>query len=424
MEQTSTPRVSAALIDSFVGQNVIIVGKVLQLRGDTAFIESDGQIQASLNRECHLMVGNGAQIIGKVNSDLSVKVLSAMDLGDNVDFQICQNVVDVTHHFKDIFSQYHSRSQSQSQYQPQIPIQSSSEQPTVVGIANAASATPVATRSEVRPVSPPTNQLSQLTIQETSQPSQSTHLTELSQPSQLSTQETQDTQYTEISATSSLKKSPAPRSLRPQTISHGSSSSGNSSGSQKKPTGPPAITPPALLDLTSSSSSSSSHSSPSSPPLSSPLLSPAPTFVPPPSSSPPPSSPPPQPSLPPQPSAQQAQPLPLPLPPPPSLPQPLPQPSPAPPVPPRRRGRLFRTRSGNLVSAAEMRRRREAERHAAELLDVVLEGIAAAAGDDDGDGDEAGGKAVVTFAMDDAGRWRIVRRDPAEVEVYQDKGAS
>lgn len=103
MESTSTPRISATLMDSYVGQNVIIVGKVVQLRGDTAFLEADGQVQANLNRDCHLMVGNGAQIIGKVNPDLSIKVLNAIDLGNNVDFQLCQNVVDVTHQFKDIF---------------------------------------------------------------------------------------------------------------------------------------------------------------------------------------------------------------------------------------------------------------------------------------------------------------------------------
>ncbi|KAI1776327.1 replication factor A protein 3 [Hypoxylon cercidicola] len=103
MESVSTPRISAALMDSYVGHNVIIVGKVLQLRGDTAFLEADGQVQANLNRDCHLMVGNGAQIIGKVNSDLTIKVLNASDLGTNVDYQLSQNVVDVTHQFKDIF---------------------------------------------------------------------------------------------------------------------------------------------------------------------------------------------------------------------------------------------------------------------------------------------------------------------------------
>lgn len=50
MEPISTPRISAALIDSYIGRNVIIVGKVSQLRGDVAFIEADGQVQANLNR--------------------------------------------------------------------------------------------------------------------------------------------------------------------------------------------------------------------------------------------------------------------------------------------------------------------------------------------------------------------------------------
>lgn len=103
MESTSTPRISAALMDSYIGHNVIIVGKVLQLRGEVAFLEADGQVQANLNRDCHLMVGNGAQVIGKVNPDLTVKVLNAIDLGSNVDYQIAQNVVEVTHQFKDIF---------------------------------------------------------------------------------------------------------------------------------------------------------------------------------------------------------------------------------------------------------------------------------------------------------------------------------
>ncbi|KAI0011203.1 replication factor A protein 3 [Xylariaceae sp. FL0662B] len=103
MDQVSTPRVSASLIDSYVGRNVMIVGKVVQLRGDVAFLDADGQIQAHLNRECHLMSGNGAQIIGKVNPDLSIKVLSAIDLGNNVDYQLAQTVVDITHQHKGLF---------------------------------------------------------------------------------------------------------------------------------------------------------------------------------------------------------------------------------------------------------------------------------------------------------------------------------
>ncbi|KAI1496749.1 replication factor A protein 3 [Biscogniauxia marginata] len=103
MEAISTPRISATMIDAFVGQNVMVVGKVVQLRGDSAIIDAGGQVAAILNRESHLMAGNGAQIIGKVNPDLTIKVYNAMDLGNNVDYQVCQSVVDVTHQYKDLF---------------------------------------------------------------------------------------------------------------------------------------------------------------------------------------------------------------------------------------------------------------------------------------------------------------------------------
>ncbi|RYP04906.1 hypothetical protein DL765_010008 [Monosporascus sp. GIB2] len=103
MEPVSTPRISGQLIGSYVGRNVMIVGKVLQLRGDSAIIDAEGQITIMLNRDVHLTPGNAVQVIGKVNPDLSVKVLSGLDLGDNVDYQISQAVVDVTHRYKHLF---------------------------------------------------------------------------------------------------------------------------------------------------------------------------------------------------------------------------------------------------------------------------------------------------------------------------------
>ncbi|RYC64600.1 hypothetical protein CHU98_g1609 [Xylaria longipes] len=103
MESVSTPRISANMLPSYVGQNVIIVGKVSQLRGESALLEANGEVNAILNYECHLMAGNGAQIIGRVNPDLSVKVHHALDLGNNVDFQVAQSVVEITHQHKELF---------------------------------------------------------------------------------------------------------------------------------------------------------------------------------------------------------------------------------------------------------------------------------------------------------------------------------
>ncbi|KAJ3561805.1 hypothetical protein NPX13_g8801 [Xylaria arbuscula] len=114
MDSVSTPRISANMLDSYVGQNVIVVGKVMQLRGDSALLDANGQVNAILNlamlptvanidlshQESHLMAGNGAQIIGKVLDDLSVKVYNAKDLGSNVDYQVAQSVVDITQQYK------------------------------------------------------------------------------------------------------------------------------------------------------------------------------------------------------------------------------------------------------------------------------------------------------------------------------------
>lgn len=80
----------------------------------------------------------------------------------------------------------------------------------------------------------------------------------------------------------------------------------------------------------------------------------------------------------------------------------------------RPRGRLFRTRSGNLATAVEIRRRQEADRNADELLEMILEGFSS--------GEEGpSSRSTVTFCMDEAGRWRILRPDPYEFEEYQDK---
>jgi hypothetical protein len=47
---TTTPRVTCSYLNSYVGRNVIIVGKVIQLRGDEAIIDADGNITARLHR--------------------------------------------------------------------------------------------------------------------------------------------------------------------------------------------------------------------------------------------------------------------------------------------------------------------------------------------------------------------------------------
>ncbi|KAF4451471.1 hypothetical protein F53441_5563 [Fusarium austroafricanum] len=84
-EQLSTPRITASYLDNFVGKVVMLVGKVTQLRGDQATLDSEGTVTVLLDRDAHLSNGNSVQVIGKVNPDLSIKVLTSRDLGTGVD---------------------------------------------------------------------------------------------------------------------------------------------------------------------------------------------------------------------------------------------------------------------------------------------------------------------------------------------------
>lgn len=52
MDSQSTPRLSAPYLDGYVGRNVTVVGKVVQIRGESAVVDADGHITAHLNRVC------------------------------------------------------------------------------------------------------------------------------------------------------------------------------------------------------------------------------------------------------------------------------------------------------------------------------------------------------------------------------------
>jgi len=49
-ESISTPRVNCQYLDHFTNQTVRLIGKVVQLRGDEATIDSQGNVTAKLNR--------------------------------------------------------------------------------------------------------------------------------------------------------------------------------------------------------------------------------------------------------------------------------------------------------------------------------------------------------------------------------------
>ncbi|GAB7357939.1 hypothetical protein MBLNU230_g0106t1 [Neophaeotheca triangularis] len=101
----STPRITAAYLEQFSHRTVRILGKVRQIRGEQATIDAGGQVNLFLNRDAHLQVNHAFEIIGKVQNDLSVKVMASTDFGpeDKIDFAAVEAVVDATHRYHDIF---------------------------------------------------------------------------------------------------------------------------------------------------------------------------------------------------------------------------------------------------------------------------------------------------------------------------------
>jgi len=98
-----TPRVNATLLEQFTNRTVRIVGKVIQIRGDSATISSNGNIVVSVDRSSEMTVNNFVEIIGRVNNDLSIKTLKATDIGKEINMDAYEAVVDATHRYKELF---------------------------------------------------------------------------------------------------------------------------------------------------------------------------------------------------------------------------------------------------------------------------------------------------------------------------------
>ncbi|KNG45484.1 ssdna binding protein ssb3 [Stemphylium lycopersici] len=84
MDHPQTPRILASHLQNFQHRIVRMLGKVVQLRGETAVIDAGGQVDVILNRDSHLAVGHAVEIIGKVDQNLHVKVQAVTDFGTSI----------------------------------------------------------------------------------------------------------------------------------------------------------------------------------------------------------------------------------------------------------------------------------------------------------------------------------------------------
>jgi len=95
--------VNAQYLESFQDRTVRIVGKITQLRGPSAILDSNGNVTITLRKDSHFMVGNYYEIIGRVKNDLSISVMGSCDFGQNIDMAAMDAVVEVSHRYRSIF---------------------------------------------------------------------------------------------------------------------------------------------------------------------------------------------------------------------------------------------------------------------------------------------------------------------------------
>ncbi|KPV74219.1 uncharacterized protein RHOBADRAFT_66558 [Rhodotorula graminis WP1] len=100
-----TPRVNAAKLAEYsTGKVVRIIGKVLSLENDQALLETSdkGQVTVKLMKDSNL-ADTFVEVIGKKSGDAVVTELSSQNLGESIDLELANKVVELTHAYPDVF---------------------------------------------------------------------------------------------------------------------------------------------------------------------------------------------------------------------------------------------------------------------------------------------------------------------------------
>ncbi|TNY20964.1 replication factor A protein 3 [Rhodotorula diobovata] len=106
-----TPRVNAAKLAEYqTGKVVRVIGKVLSLETEQALLEAadGGQVVVKLMKATPRKDSNLSdtfvEVIGKKGSDDGVVTeLSSQNLGESIDLELANKVVELTHAYPDVF---------------------------------------------------------------------------------------------------------------------------------------------------------------------------------------------------------------------------------------------------------------------------------------------------------------------------------
>ncbi|ODQ64503.1 replication factor A protein 3 [Nadsonia fulvescens var. elongata DSM 6958] len=102
-----TPRINRPLLESFTGKSVRVIGLVKSGRNsqDLAVIsDASGDMEIDLMViKSDVVVGRYYEFIAKVQDNLTLRILDAIDFGDNIDLNVVDSLVSISAKHKTLF---------------------------------------------------------------------------------------------------------------------------------------------------------------------------------------------------------------------------------------------------------------------------------------------------------------------------------
>ncbi|KZT69974.1 replication factor A protein 3 [Daedalea quercina L-15889] len=98
MTEHVSPRVNAARLGKYIGRTIRLTCKVVRSQGDTAIVQASdgGEVSVRLTQGTHLD-GSFVEVIGTVNDAATVKMLACINLGNDLDMDLVNDVVELWH---------------------------------------------------------------------------------------------------------------------------------------------------------------------------------------------------------------------------------------------------------------------------------------------------------------------------------------
>ncbi|KAG2218150.1 hypothetical protein INT45_007853 [Circinella minor] len=99
-----TPRINSELREQYVERTVRLTGKIVTYSGQTAVIEAPdhGHVMVKVNGENNWS-GTYVEVIGRIEKDFSITEFKSCSLGDDIDLDLANKVVEYGQKYKEIF---------------------------------------------------------------------------------------------------------------------------------------------------------------------------------------------------------------------------------------------------------------------------------------------------------------------------------